>query len=106
MPELDRLGVAALGISPDTPASLKKFSDKQGLSFPLLSDPDHAVAEAYGAWGKKTLYGKVSEGIIRSAFLIDAKGIILAAFYKVSPQDTVPKALAVITAATPPDVIS
>ncbi len=87
------LGVKAAGISPDPPAAQKKFSDKLKLNFPLLSDADHAVAEAYGAWGEKKLYGKKSFGITRSSFLIDETGKILAAWYKISPDDTVPKAL-------------
>ncbi len=90
--ELAGLGVAALGISPDKPGAQKKFDGKYGLGFPLLSDPDHAAAQAYGAWGEKTLYGKTSMGIIRSSFLIDEKGKILGAWYKVKPEDTVPLA--------------
>ena len=93
MPELKSHGVQAIGISPDSPASLKKFSDKQGLNFTLLSDADRETAKAYGAWGEKTMYGKKVEGIIRSAFLIDEQGIIRGAFYKISPEDTVPKVL-------------
>jgi peroxiredoxin Q/BCP len=77
-----------LGISPDLPAKQKKFDDKYSLGFPLLSDPEHAVAEAYGVWGEKKNYGKVYMGIIRSAFLIDEKGKIEQAWYKVSPKDT------------------
>src|SRR3546814_15882851 len=67
---------AILGISPDKPAKQAKFDDKYGLGFPLLADEDHAVAEAYGAWGEKSMYGKKSMGIIRSAFLVDEKGKI------------------------------
>jgi peroxiredoxin Q/BCP len=79
---------AILGISPDLPAKQKKFDDKYGLGFPLLSDPEHAVAEAYGVWGEKKLYGRAFMGIIRSAFLIDEKGKVEQAWYKVSPKDT------------------
>ncbi len=86
------LGLAVLGLSPDPPAKQQKFDDKYGLAFPLLADPDHWVAEAYGAWGEKTLYGKKTLGIIRSSFLIDAAGNIVAAWYGVKPEDTVPKA--------------
>jgi peroxiredoxin Q/BCP len=88
--------VNAAGISPDNVAAQKKFSDKLSLNFPLLSDTGHAVAESYGVWQEKTLYGKKYFGITRSAFLIDEKGRILAAWYKVSPDDTVPKALAAL----------
>src|SRR5215204_4683359 len=62
---------AILGISPDAPAKQKKFDDKYGLGFPLLADTEHTVAEKYGAWGEKSLYGRKYLGIIRSAFLID-----------------------------------
>jgi peroxiredoxin Q/BCP len=79
---------AIVGISPDLPDKQKKFDEKYGLGFPLLSDPDHAVAEAYGVWGEKKLYGKAFMGIIRSAFLIDEKGVVQQAWYKVSPKDT------------------
>jgi peroxiredoxin Q/BCP len=79
---------AIVGISPDLPAKQKKFDDKYGLGFPLLSDPDHAVAEAYGVWGEKKLYGRAYMGIVRSAFLIDEKGKVEEAWPKVSPKDT------------------
>ena len=62
--------------------------DKYGLGFTLLSDPDHVVAEKYGVWGEKSMYGKKYMGIVRSAFLIDEKGRIEQAWYKVSPKDT------------------
>lgn len=92
MEELAEAGAVAVGISPDQPARQKKFDDTYGLGFPLLSDPDHAVAQAYGAWGEKSMYGKTYQGIIRSSFLIDESGRILQASYKVKPQDTVPNA--------------
>jgi len=90
--DFSALGVAALGISPDAPEQQKKFDDKYDLGFPLLSDADHKVADAYGVWGEKFMYGKKYEGIIRSSFLIDEDGKIIQAWYKVSPKDTVPKA--------------
>ena len=90
--ELAELGVTGLGISPDPVDLQKKFDTKHSLGFPLLSDPDHAVAEAYGVWGEKSMYGKKYMGIIRSAFLIDEGGKIMQAWYKVSPEQTVPKA--------------
>ena len=95
-PDLSALGIAALGISPDKPTKQKQFDDKYALGFPLLSDPDHEVAKAYGAWGEKSMYGKKYEGIIRSSFLIDEKGKILGAWYKVKPDDTVPLAVAAL----------
>jgi len=96
LPDLGDAGVVALGISPDKPEKQKKFDDKNELSFPLLSDPDHSVADAYGVWGEKSMYGKKYEGIIRSAFLIDEGGNIVDAWYKVRPADTVPKAMATL----------
>ena len=75
-----------VGVSPDSIASHGKFRDKFGLNFLLLSDPDHAVAEKYGAWGDKVLYGKKYKGIIRSTFVIDEKGKVQSAHYKVSPK--------------------
>jgi thioredoxin-dependent peroxiredoxin len=80
---LGQAGTAVLGISPDAPAKLAKFRDKEHLTFPLLSDPDHAVLEAYGAWGEKTLYGRKSVGVIRSTFVVDANGKIAQAQYGV-----------------------
>jgi peroxiredoxin Q/BCP len=88
--ELKEHGVQAVGISPDKPSAQSKFYQKFGLGFPLLSDQDHVVAEAYGAWGEKSMYGKKYMGIVRSAFLIDENGSIQHAWYKVSPKDTVP----------------
>jgi peroxiredoxin Q/BCP len=93
---LQARGAAAVGISPDQPEAQQKFDAKFTLGFPLLSDPDHAVASAYGAWGKKSLYGKEYDGIVRSSFLVDEKGKILEAWYKVSPQNTVPNAEALL----------
>lgn len=77
-----------LGISPDEPPQQKKFDEKHGLGYPLLSDPDHIVADKYGVWGEKKLYGRTYQGIIRSAFLVDEKGRIEEAWYKISPKDT------------------
>ena len=77
-----------LGISPDAPAKLVKFRDKHDLGFTLLSDPDHATAEAYGVWAEKSMYGKKYMGIVRSAFLVDEKGTISHAWPKISPKDT------------------
>jgi thioredoxin-dependent peroxiredoxin len=81
--DLGNQGIAVLGISPDQPAKLARFRDKEGLTFPLLSDPGHAVLEAYGAYGEKMLYGKKTVGVIRSTFVIDADGTIEKAMYGV-----------------------
>jgi len=94
--DLSGLGVDAVGISPDKPERQRRFDAKFDLGFPLLSDPDHRVAEAYGAWGERSMYGKTYMGIIRSAFLIDERGRIANAWYRVKPGDTVPSALAAL----------
>jgi peroxiredoxin Q/BCP len=88
--------VAVIGISPDLPPKLEKFDTKHDLGFTLLSDPEHQVAEAFGVWGEKKLYGKVYMGIIRSSFLIDESGRIEQAWYKISPKDTPKKLLAAL----------
>ena len=80
---LNSAGITVLGISPDKPAKLARFREKEGLTFPLLSDPDHAALEAYGAWGEKKLYGKVTVGVIRSTFVVGADGRIEKALYAV-----------------------
>jgi peroxiredoxin Q/BCP len=85
-----------LGISPDPPAKQARFDTKYSLGFPLLADEHHAVAEAYSAWGQKSMYGKKYMGIIRSAFLIDADGKVEQAWYKVSPKDTAGNLLAAV----------
>lgn len=87
-----------LGISPDDPEKLAKFDSKYSLGFTLLSDPEHSVAEKWGAWGEKSLYGRKYMGVIRSAFLIDEKGRIAEAWYKISPKDTPKKLLAALAA--------
>jgi peroxiredoxin Q/BCP len=74
-----------LGVSPDAPA---KFDDKYGLGFTLLSDPDHTTAEAYGVWAEKSMYGRKYMGIVRSAFLVDEKGVVSHSWPKISPKDT------------------
>ncbi len=84
---------AIIGVSPDTSAKQAKFDTKYTLGFPLLADVDHVVAEAYGVWKEKSLYGKKYMGVERSAFLIDAKGKVEAAWYKITPKDTPVKLL-------------
>lgn len=94
----DDVDVHILGISPDEPAKQKKFDDKYALGFPLLSDPEHKVAEKYGAWGEKKMYGKSYQGIIRSAFLVGENGKLLEAWPKISPKDTPKKLLKALAA--------
>ena len=74
--ELKKLGAKVIGVSPDDVASHVKFKDKYDLNFPLLADPDHLVAEKFGAWREKNMYGKTTMGIARSTFLIDKEGVI------------------------------
>lgn len=80
---LQAAGYTVLGISRDEPAKLRQFRERDGLTYDLLSDPDHAVHEAYGAWGEKMNYGKKVEGVIRSTFVVDAAGTIAQALYNV-----------------------
>ena len=80
---LSAAGFAVLGISPDSPAKLAKFRDRDGLTFPLLSDPELTVLKAYGAYGEIMLYGKKSVGVIRSTFVVSAEGAIEKAYYGV-----------------------
>lgn len=93
----DQIGdTRIVGISPDEPDKLEQFDAKHSLGFTLLSDPDHKIAEKYGVWGEKKMYGKAYMGIIRSAFLIDEKGKLAQVWYKISPKDTPKKLLAAL----------
>jgi len=85
-----------IGISPDAPAKLAKFDEKYALGFTHLSDADHAVAEAYGVWVEKNMYGRKYMGVQRSAFLIDEAGKVAEAWPKISPKDTPTKLLAAL----------
>ena len=85
----DQIGKTVIvGISPDKPAKLLKFDEKYSLGFTLLADETHAVAKKYKVWKKKSMYGREYMGIERSAFLINGKGEIVHAWYKISPKDT------------------
>ncbi|HYI99711.1 MAG TPA: thioredoxin-dependent thiol peroxidase [Thermoleophilaceae bacterium] len=95
-------GATVLGVSPDEPAALRKFADKHDLAFTLVGDPDHSVAEAYGVWVEKSMYGKKYMGIQRATFIVDGDGKIAEVFPKVSPKThdgVVLKALADLAAA-------
>ena len=94
--EIQERGATVLGVSPDTEASHVKFRDKYGLPFPLLADPDHEVAERYGVWVEKNMYGKKSMGIKRSTFVIDGEGIVARAMLGVKPDDHADKVLAAL----------
>jgi peroxiredoxin Q/BCP len=88
---LDRAGIDVVGISPDKPEKLAKFRKEHKLNFPLLSDPDREVLTAYGAYGKKMMYGKEVTGVIRSTFVLDGKGKIEHAAYNVKATGHVDK---------------
>jgi peroxiredoxin Q/BCP len=90
---LQRSKLAVIGISPDKPEKLRKFREAHSLTFPLLSDPDRRVLEAYGAWGEKSLYGKTVVGVIRSTVVVDAHGQVEQAFYNVKATGHVAKLL-------------
>jgi thioredoxin-dependent peroxiredoxin len=92
--DLIGIGLDVVGISPDTPGDQLAFDRKYHLGFPLLADEDHAVADAWGVWGKTTEDGETFEEVRRSSFLVDAEGRIRQAWYGVKPKETVPKALA------------
>jgi peroxiredoxin Q/BCP len=100
--EYGATGAKVLGVSPDTPAKLRKFADKYGLGFTLLADPDHETAEEYGTWVEKSMYGKKYMGVQRDTFVIDADGKIARILRKVQPKthdDVVLAALAELGAA-------
>jgi thioredoxin-dependent peroxiredoxin len=90
-----------VGISPDKPTKLAKFRDVHGLTFPLLSDPEKKILEAYGAWGEKMMYGKKVTGVIRSTFVVDPNGTIAHAFYNVRATGHVAKLLRDLDIASP-----
>jgi peroxiredoxin Q/BCP len=89
--ELNEAGIDVVGISPDKPEKLAKFRDAEGLTFPLLSDPERKVLTAYGAFGEKQMYGKTVTGVIRSTFVVDEKGKIAVAQYNVKATGHVAK---------------
>ena len=89
--ELNEAGLDVVGISPDKPAKLAKFRDAEGLTFPLLSDPERTVLTAWGAFGEKSMYGKTVQGVIRSTFVVDEDGRIEIAQYNVKATGHVAK---------------
>jgi thioredoxin-dependent peroxiredoxin len=95
--DVKQAGAIVLGVSPDAVTSHQKFKQKYQLPFPLLADPDHLVAEAYGAWGEKSMYGKKYKGILRTTFLIDGEGRIARVFEKVKPEGHAAEVLAALS---------
>ena len=85
-----------IGVRPDMPERLAKFDEKYSLGFTLLSDPDHVLAEAFGVWAEKKLYGRSYMGIVRSAFFVNERGKVEVAWPKISPKDTPTKLLATL----------
>ena len=85
--DYDTAGAVVLGVSPDAPKQIAKFDQKYGLGFPLLGDEDHSVAELYGVWVEKSMYGRTYMGMERSTFVIDADGRIKEIFRKVKPAE-------------------
>ena len=94
--EIIAAGAVVLGVSPDTVKSHNRFAHKYELPFPLLSDPDHQVAEMYGTWGEKKMFGRTYMGLIRSTYIIDERGIIVRVFAKVRPKAHSEEVLAVL----------
>jgi peroxiredoxin Q/BCP len=93
---VQRSGAVVLGVSPDGVASHEKFKAKYRLPFPLLADTDHAVADAYGAWGEKSMYGRKYFGVLRTTFLIDRTGKVARVFAKVKPKGHAAEVLAAL----------
>ncbi len=86
LPQLGKLGLEVIGVSPDPMKPIEKFAEKYKLTFPLASDEDHKVAEAYGVWVEKSMYGKTYMGMERSSFLVGADGKVKAVWRKVKPE--------------------
>ena len=97
-----RLGAVVLGVSPDPVAKVKRFHDKQGLNFTLLADEDHAVADRYGVWVQKSMYGRTYWGVQRTTFVLDTDGKVAAVLHKVKPGEHDALVLAALAEATPP----
>ena len=96
--DYDAAGVRVLGVSPDPVSAVKKFHDKQSLNFTLLADEDHAVADLYGTWGEKSMYGKKFWGVQRATFIIDADGVVAHVIPKASPKTHDEQVLALLAA--------
>jgi thioredoxin-dependent peroxiredoxin len=86
-PDYEKAGAVVLGVSPDTVAKVKKFHEKQALNFPLLADEGHAVADAYGVWAEKSMYGKTYFGNERTTFIVDQDGRVAEVLRKVKPAE-------------------
>jgi thioredoxin-dependent peroxiredoxin len=100
--DYEQAGAQVLGISPDPVAKIKKFHDKQGLDFTLLADEDHAVAEAYGVWAQKSMYGRNYMGNERTTFLVGSDGVVAEVLRKVKPAEHDTRVLAALGELSPP----
>jgi thioredoxin-dependent peroxiredoxin len=98
LPDYEGAGAVVMGISPDPVEKVKRFHDKQGLNFTLLADQDHAVAEAYGVWVEKSMYGRTYWGNERSTFVIDPDGVVQEVLRKVKPKEHDDRVLAALGA--------
>ena len=93
LPRIETANATVVGVSPDGPEALAQWKKKEGFTYPLLSDPDHAVTEQYGAWGEKTSFGRTYEGVIRSHVVIDEEGRLADVQINVSPEESVERAV-------------
>jgi thioredoxin-dependent peroxiredoxin len=96
LPDYKDAGAVVLGASPDRVAAVKKFHDEQGLNFTLLADEDHAVADSYGVWAEKSMYGRTHWGVLRATFIIDPEGRVAHVIPRVSPKTHDEQALAAL----------
>lgn len=96
-PTFQANNATVIGISPDSPVDLKKWQEKQNLPYTLVSDPNHEVLDAWGVWGEKSMFGKKYMGVTRSHWVIDENGVIIDENIKISPDDSVNKALNLVT---------
>jgi peroxiredoxin Q/BCP len=103
-PEYERAGAIVLGISPDPVAKIKKFADEHSLEFPLLADEDHAVADAYGVWAQKSMYGKTYWGVQRTTFVLDPEGTVAEVLHKVKAAEHDDRVLKALRETRPPVV--
>lgn len=94
--QIESANAAVIGVSPDSPEALAKWKEEEGLTYTLLSDPDHTVADEYGVWGEKTNFGRTYEGVIRSHVIIDEEGQLSDVQINVSPEQSVERALAAL----------
>lgn len=96
-PRIEAGNATVLGISPDLPDALKKWQKDESIPYDLLSDPNHEIIEAWGAWGERSMYGKKYMGVIRSHWVIDENGIVIDEQIKISPADSVAKGIAAVS---------